>query len=254
MRTPTAIPVFAAILVIALAPAAQACRENIKFKNKTGVTVNDLHIEFNRGVDVTDAGAFGDNSGQNGNGSHDLSGGSVANGDSTEIDVTSEPCDNIKIKRWWWTVDGEPTGGKKIGEPIASVQAGGGNAAGGGLIRVRIDAVNHHFNTQPGAPPNATMAQFNAFLASILDDETRPLIHVTFQSPATVAFAGNVLGDPASELVVELLAQDPGQEITVINGSTAVPGQSAGGMALLLVALAGMTTIVLRRRPQRHPA
>lgn len=96
--------------VIIITPAYADSQASFTFKNNTGAPVDDLHIEFNTAVDVTDKGAFlniADN-----NTSHPtLSGGTVLNGSTTQIQVTGQ-AGKTHIKKWWWTLRGLPVGGE----------------------------------------------------------------------------------------------------------------------------------------------
>jgi len=247
MHRPHRSLVLASIFLITAAPVAQACRVGIKFKNETGQTANDLHIKFNRGVDITATGAFGPNGSQNGHNTHDLSGGSVTNGSSTKIDVTSTPCDNIQIRSWWWTNGGVTIGGEHDGEPKATISFSGPNAAGNGVIRVRIDAVDHFYNMVPGASPQLQCTQFNSYLSSLLD-AGQPLIHVIVLAPPTMSFVGNVLGDPAHELSVQVMNPDAAQSASVTMGNASVPAQSPAGLVALATALSGFALVAILRR------
>jgi len=236
--------------VLMSAPVVFACRENIKFVNETGQTANDLHIKFNRGVDITDAGAFGDNSDEDGNSVHDLDGGTVNDPGSTEIDVTSSGnCQRIEIKKWWWTSGGDRIGVEHEGEPKAKMNAEDGPATGNGLIRVRIDGVDNFFNTMPGAMPAQTVANFKLFLSGIQDISAQPLIYQSDDLPQLVTFMGNVLGDPARQLDIELMNPDSSQALFVTLTSTTVPAVSEWGLlAFTLLVVSAGTVMVLRRQ------
>jgi len=244
----------ALVPLVVLAPAAQACRQNIKFKNETGVNCNDLHIVFNRGVSITNTGAFGNNAGENGQNAHDLNGGTVNNGSDTKIDVTSVPCDNIQIKKWWWTNSTVQQGVVHEGEPSARVSFDGGNAAGGGVIRVRIDGADHLFNTIPGMPPAQSNQVFRNFLSSLVDGSNQPLIFLADNEPTGVIFQGNVVGNPALQLAVQLVAPDPAQTVQVLMGTTAVPAAGPAGLLALGLALAASAAWVLVRRRRSEAA
>lgn len=84
-------------------------KQTYTFYNNTGKDANDLHIEFNTTVDVTDSGPFQNVRGNN-TGRVDLSGGAVNSGTTATIKVES-PGD-LHITRWWWTLNG-----KGIGKP-----------------------------------------------------------------------------------------------------------------------------------------
>src|SRR5262249_33181995 len=130
--------------------AAHACLEKVTFYNKTGEFANDLHIHFNRGVNITNPGVFGPDDAENGLNIHNLDGnvnfGGVNNNDSTKISVTTPggvQCDNIQILEWWWTVSHQRIGDVHEGMPKASLKVGNGTSSGTGAIRIRIDAIDH---------------------------------------------------------------------------------------------------------------
>lgn len=108
--------VFIAIFSVSTAYAGSATRP-IKFTNKSGKDANDLHIEFVQGVTPQPApiGPYGPFRGQSGSGGNkiDFNAGMVKAGDSAEITFTSTS-PKIKIRRWWWTLDG-----KRIGDVMA---------------------------------------------------------------------------------------------------------------------------------------
>lgn len=242
-------PVAAFVLAFSLlaVPAARACLE-AKFVNKTGVSVNDLHIVFSRGVSITNPGAFGDNSAENTRNTHDLIGGTVGVDGSTTIEVTSSPCDNIQIRKWWWTVGGVQQGAVHEGEPRVTVSTSGGNTSGGGLIRVRADGIDHFFNIPPGMTPVQTLIQFRAFLAPILGTTSQPLMRLVVDLPQTVAFSANVLGDPALELSAQLMNPDGNQQISVSMSQPVIPGASPIGVGGLALAIAACGALLLWRR------
>jgi hypothetical protein len=116
---PTAL-FFAIALLSAVASPAAACR-NVRMKNDTGQTVNDLHFETNQG-------------------NQDVSFADLADGQRVIVTLrgpTSPECQNIKILKWWWTKDSVMVGLKKDGEPEARFSVNGGPAAGSGQIRIR---------------------------------------------------------------------------------------------------------------------
>ena len=100
----------AVLLSMIVIPAYADSQASFTFTNNTGAAVDDLHIEFNTAVDVTDKGAF-QNIADNNTSKPTLSGGTVANGASTQIKVTGQ-AGKTQIKKWWWTLRGQPVGGE----------------------------------------------------------------------------------------------------------------------------------------------
>jgi hypothetical protein len=109
---PGVLAVVMAVLLSATAAWAGSTRP-IKFPNNTGVAVNDLHVEFVQAVEPqpAPAGPYGPFGSQSGNGTTkvDFSGGVVPAGGSATITFTSTS-PRIKIKRWWWTLNGKRVG------------------------------------------------------------------------------------------------------------------------------------------------
>ena len=105
--------------VLAGADAWAASTRRITFKNNTGQAVNDLHVEFvQASTPNPPGGPFGAFPNENGSGTTkiDFSGGVVPKNGSTSITFTSSSS-RIKVKRWWWTLDGVRVGsiqGEKV--------------------------------------------------------------------------------------------------------------------------------------------
>ncbi|HEX4964792.1 MAG TPA: hypothetical protein VF173_28525 [Thermoanaerobaculia bacterium] len=118
LRTLIVSAVLSLSLLVALAPAALASVATFTFPNKTGKQVNDLHIEFvEASTPNPPAGPFGPfkNDEIHGN-AHNFSNGTVAvNGTVTLTFTNDSP--KVKIKEWWWTIDGTPEGGVHTGAP-----------------------------------------------------------------------------------------------------------------------------------------
>lgn len=100
----------AVLLSVIAGPAYADSQASFTFTNNTGAAVDDLHMEFNTAVDVTDKGAF-QNIADNNTSKPTLSGGTVANGASTQIKVTGQ-AGKTHLKKWWWTLRGQPVGGE----------------------------------------------------------------------------------------------------------------------------------------------
>jgi hypothetical protein len=92
-------------LVLVSAFAMADTRDSFTFKNNTGQDVNDLHINFSRGVKVIECAPFKKfNNGEKNK--HDMSKGTVKDGDSCEVGVEYDGTDP-KIDSWYWTLDGK---------------------------------------------------------------------------------------------------------------------------------------------------
>ena len=85
------------------------------FTNGTGQAVNDLHIEWSRGVTVKADAPFGTTSGST-TSRTDHSDGNVANGATGTVTVDWDGT-MPKVKQWWWTNNGKQVGGKNKGDP-----------------------------------------------------------------------------------------------------------------------------------------
>lgn len=87
--------------------AEAASRARFTFRNNTGDPANDLHIEFRQAVTVRRT--IFPNVRGDGTSRIDLAGANVPNGGQTSIAVGSS-ANNIRIDRWWWTLDGQQIG------------------------------------------------------------------------------------------------------------------------------------------------
>jgi hypothetical protein len=127
---------------------------------------------------------------------------------------------DLTIKEWWWTRGGDAKGdGKKLGD--THHDTGGTElsfldrpATGDGSILVSINGESNTFTTTAGYSASATASAFDGFLSG-LNDGGFSLINATLRSSTTVDFVGNLLGDPATELSVQVLHQDSTEPFTL---------------------------------------
>lgn len=99
-----------AVVVLGMMTAYADSQASFTFTNNTGAAVDDLHIEFNTAVDVTDKGPFL-NLQDNNTSKPTLSGAVVAAAGTAQIKVTGQ-AGKTHIKKWWWTLRGVQVGGE----------------------------------------------------------------------------------------------------------------------------------------------
>ncbi len=209
-------------LLLGSAASLFAGDREIRFDNNTGQACDDLHIETKQGVTITEKAPFTGSRGVNGGSKHNLHGGTVANGGSATVKFTSGSPD-ITIKKWWWTSggnsqrDGARVGDVKGDDGGAVLSCTGGPSAGDGQILVSIDHLARIFQTQRGAPPDLTIAMFQRFCESFYDfSREMSLIHETLLDPFSLEVLGNVLGDPSTQLQVQILRPDSMQQMQLL--------------------------------------
>lgn len=118
--------VLAGCFVVSLLPsAANAGGDKWTFKNETGVTAYDLHIDFKNGCtfDAANSTPFTYDDGTNGtSANHHLDGGAdVADGGTATVRFTTTGSPP-RIKTWYWTDNtGNQLGSSHSGPPLASV-------------------------------------------------------------------------------------------------------------------------------------
>ena len=148
----------------------------IKFVNKTGETVDDLHIEFTNRLtewDDTKPHTFNSVRHDAGKNNHNFYGTPIPNDGSATMTFKLSSGD-ITINRWWWTKGGNAIeDGKRIGEIKAdnfsnTLSFNGGPATGNGLVRVSCQGINAMFNYIPGAPPEQTAVMFLNFMHNLI--------------------------------------------------------------------------------------
>ena len=215
-------------LLLGSATLALAGDRTVRFQNKTGQDVDDLHIETKQGVTITDKAPFTGDRGVGGGNKHNLYGGTVPKepmgGPPNEAVVKFESTSpDITIKEWWWTLggnarrDGNRVGDVKGDDGGVTLSCGGGTATGDGTILVSIDHDRRLFQTQRGAPPEATAMMFAQFCDSFFDfGHNMNLIEASLLDPWNVQALGNVLGNPETQLAVQILQPDSGQNLALL--------------------------------------
>ena len=211
-------------LVFAVFPnTAIASDRTITFTNAEGEgAANDLHIIFQQSTTITGKGTFGSNRVGSNDQIHNLWGGTVNGGASTTIIMTTSK-KNLKISSWWWTTggdsenDGDRLGDKHTDNKTSNMIFTGDTATGDGEVLVNINDTDHLFATIAGYTATQTASAFDAFVDGIVDGAFA-LIHHDLTTPNTVFIAGNLLGDPTTNLKVSLVTPDStqGREIVEI--------------------------------------
>lgn len=231
-------PMMAAILgasmLLGAATLVSAGDRTVRFQNKTGQDVDDLHIETKQGVTITQKDPFTGSRGVDGGNKHNLYGGTVekepVGGPPNEAVVKfTSGSPNITIKKWWWTKGGNARrDGQRVG-PINGDDGGvtlachGGPASGDGRVLVSIDGREEVFQTLAGLPPEETIRMFANFCNSFYDFEHEmQLIHITPLDPNHLQALGNVLGNADTALRVELLQRDRGQQLELLPVDTGI--------------------------------
>jgi len=189
----------------------------IRFTNTTGVVVDDLHIETRQGctIDFTGTTPFDSERGVDGGSTHNLYNGSVPIGAEAKVTINSGS-KTIEISKWWWTSggnalrDGDRVGDVKKDDGGAVLAFYGGPARGDGQVLVAIGDQKRVFQTMPEMLPEQTAVEFMKFLDMFIEDDF-DLVHNELVSPTQVVALGNLLGDPAVEIAVELLQPDSQQ-------------------------------------------
>ncbi len=228
---------------------AQAGRRVVKFTNKTGQIADDLHIKTKQGFTVDWGGTnpFNQERGVDGGNNHNLHGADVANnGDATVTMTSGSP--KIEIKKWWWTKGGTALkDGKRISDigdddGSANLVCMDGIASGGGVVLVTCGGVDAIFETIPGVDSFGTTQMFEAFLSDMFWQDDFDLVHSSVVNENEVFVAGNLIGDEATQLHMELLAQDPTMQMLLLPNDQDTPmlwlsqfGQCGGVMAFEVV-------------------
>lgn len=216
---------FSLALILTLS-SADAGSRTVRFQNKTGQDVDDLHIETKQGVTISTMTPFTSDRGVDGGSKHNLHGGTVpkepVGGPPNEATVKfTSTSPNITIKKWWWTLggnarrDGARVGRVKGDDGSGVLACADGVSNGDGLIYAYIDGQEGFFQTQRGMPGDATAMMFNEFLESFWDRDF-DLIHNNPLSPFEIEFAGNVLGSDEAQLCVEILQPDSGLQMQLL--------------------------------------
>lgn len=220
--------------LLGLAPSADAARRVITFQNNSGQVADDLHIETKQGCSVEWASTtpFNSERGVNGGSKHNLYNGTVPVAGTATVALTSDS-ETIEVEKWWWTSGGNALrDGARIGDVRsdnggAILAAYDGRANGDGAVLVTIGDMADVFVTTPGADSILTALLFAEFLDRFQQDEF-DLIHSGVISPNETLALGNLLGDEATELHVELLERDSGLRLEVRSSSARLQLSVAG--------------------------
>lgn len=199
----------------------------IKFVNKTGETVDDLHIEFTNRLtewDDTKPHTFNSVRHDAGKNNHNFYGTPIPNDGSATMTFKLSSGD-ITINRWWWTKGGNAIeDGKRIGEIKAdnfsnTLSFNGGPATGNGLVRVSCQGINAMFNYIPGAPPEQTAVMFLNFMHTNFNYGGINRVFLNQTAPRQICAESNVLGNPGEEIQIEILAMDLSQPLVLLESS-----------------------------------
>ena len=223
---------FTLIVILGHENTVSAAARVIKFTNKTGQNVDDLHLDFRTGatIDFTKTSPFNSERGNDKTSRHNLYGATIENGKSATVRITSNST-TIKLKKWWWTKGGNALkDGKRVGEfeyddGSGELAFSGGSATGDGLISVVIDGTSNIFQTNFGDSSMQTASAFHSFLTGITGDLGFLLMFSQILGDAkTVSYAGNLLGDIESQLKnITIIKTDSGQDFTVTHSPVPVP-------------------------------
>lgn len=218
MKIPIIITAVLTVLTIQLATVIKSysSEREITFTNKTGETVDDLHIEFtnkNTEWDSDKPHTFNSVRHDAGKNSHNFYGTSIPNDGSATMTFTLNNGD-ITINRWWWTRGGNAIAdGARVGEIKAdnftnNLSFNGGPATGNGLIRVSCQGINAMFNYIPGAPPEQTAVMFLNFMQANYNYDGIKRVFLNQTGPRQICVESNRLGNPVEEIQIEIIAMD----------------------------------------------
>jgi len=232
---------------------AMASDRTITFKNTTGKTNDDLHIEFKQMTTSDSANVPGVYPGDRVNGNsttHNFWGKAVTNGGSVTL-VFHTVFQNLVISQWWWTTNGNATNdGGRVGDikkdTSGTLLCSSGSAVGDGAVMVSVGGISQTFNTTAGNSQAQTLAAFSSFLGGFVSNSL-PLTY-SILTPDSVVLGGNVLGDPALELQCNVAAPDSGQTLTYVAGLTIIPTLREWGLIVLALLLLTVGTVFLLRR------
>jgi len=219
----------------------------IVFNNGSNVNVDDLHIEFNQETTVT-ANPFGSDrqpvkNDMPDNRIHNFWGMNLGVNQEVTFSFSSITQD-LTIDRWWWTLGGTATndgarrgivGGDTGGKKLSFLDL---PATGDGALLVNIDGVGHVFTPTSGFSAVQSTLAFDSFLSGLKNDGFS-LIAPTVLASNTVEFVGNLLGDPQTELSVEIIRQDSTQQFVL------APIESIPEPSSVLLLVSGLVTLIV---------
>jgi hypothetical protein len=222
--------------VLFASTCAKASVREITFQNKENDNADDLHIVFNSDTKVTKNPFGNDRTTGDHDPTHNFWGMTVANAspkqdtdpaNTVKLAFSSDALD-LTIKEWWWTKGGDAKGnGNQLGKKHTDTNGTQLSfldrpASGDGIIQVNINGQANIFTTTAGFSASAEAAAFSGFLTGLTDGDFA-LINSALFSSTRVDFVGNLLGDPATELSVDLLHQDSSQTVSLAPIGTPEP-------------------------------
>lgn len=204
------------------ASAVSAGERTFEFENKTGQDANDLHVWFRNGVTPQrDGGKYGefDNwNGTRGSSKHDFDGGTVEKDKTTKIRFTSGSR-RIRLEKYRWTKDGRYIGNTVVPQATGVRFEPGSPAQGNGQILVTVDGHADIFQMQPGMDAIMAAEEFQRFIESFVRiQDNFDLIEEERMDANELWLSSNLLGNPETEMQVELLQQDFGLPTQLIPG------------------------------------
>lgn len=126
-----------------------------------------------------------------------------------------------------------------------------GPASGDGQVLVSINAADYIFTSVAGFSAAQSAIAFDSFLKAI-DVNGFALINSTLIDSITDQFVGNLLGDPATELSVQILHQDSTQPFDLTPLSSVPEPSTLVLLGCGLVTLIGLRDIGTRPIITRH--
>lgn len=226
--------VLVGFLVLNLESGTEADTRTVKFKNNTGQKADDLHIIFKNAttVDIDRTRPFESEIVSGDSRTHNLWGGDVPACSSATVRFSTGWGIRATIEKWWWTSGGNATKeGDRVGDEREDsggreLSVSGDAAAGDGLISVSVGGITGEFQTKAGYYPSETLDAFMSFLEELGSPEE--LVYSVLESPTSISFWGNVLGDDDDLLQAELIQDDSGQHLLLSQQYVGQPGDVNG--------------------------
>lgn len=187
----------------------------MKFENKEGQDVDDLHIRFTRNNvtwDNDETHTFDNVRHNDGQSEFNFWGTTIADDGTAEL--TFEAPGEIKIAEWWWTKGGNALkNGDKVGKSKTDnggsvLSFFGGPATGNGLYVVSFNGQTEFFQTHQGFMPQQTMNMFMGFIQTEFNSGGTQQVYFVPQSPQSVYIAANTGGDSTKPLTIQIAQQD----------------------------------------------
>lgn len=205
-----------AVVAIALfgtsASVVSAGERTFEFENKTGQDANDLHVWLRNGSTPQRVGGkygeFDNWTGTRGASKHDFDGGTVLKDGKMKIRFSSSS-KRIRLEKYRWTKDGVFIGDTVVAKATGLRWEPGSPASGNGQILVSIDGHADIFQMQPGMDAFMVAEEFQMFIESFIRfQDNFDLIEEERIDQNELWLSSNVLGNPQSEMQVEILQQD----------------------------------------------